>query len=108
MGVPFTVLMDHKTLENFNTQWDLSRRQARWMEFMSQYDTKIVYMQGEDNTVANALSQVMAQDAATSAKSMVGEAYAHCTEEEDDVISMVMVDKNSSPLTLVCALTMRA
>lgn len=108
LGVPFTVLTDHKTLENFNTQRDLSRRQARWMEFMSQYDAKIVYVRGEDNTVADALSRVMAQDAAMSAKSTVGEAYAHCTEEEDDMISTVMVDKNSSPLTSVCALVTRA
>ena len=35
LGVPFLVYTDHKTLENFNTQRDLSRRQARWMEFMS-------------------------------------------------------------------------
>jgi len=87
LGVPFTILTNHKTLENFNTQWDLSRRQAHWMEFMSQYDAKIVYVRGENNTVANALSRVMGQDAATSVKSMVGEAYAHCTEEEDDVIT---------------------
>jgi len=77
LGVPFTVLTDHKTLENFNTQRDLSRRQACWMEFMSQYDAKIVYVRGEDNTVADVLSRVMAQDAATSARSTVGEAYAH-------------------------------
>jgi hypothetical protein len=57
IGVPFTVYTDHKTLENFGSQKDLSRRQARWMEFLSQYDCKIVYVKGEDNSVADALSR---------------------------------------------------
>jgi hypothetical protein len=57
IGVPFVIYTDHKTLENFDTQRDLSRRQARWMEFMSQYDCKIVYVKGEDNSVADALSR---------------------------------------------------
>ena len=52
----FFVYTDHKTLENFNTQKDLSCHQACWMEFMSQFDAKIVYIKGEDNSVANALS----------------------------------------------------
>jgi hypothetical protein len=57
VGSHFFVYPDHRTLENFDTQKDLSRRQARWMEFMSQYDCKIVYVKGEDNTVADALSR---------------------------------------------------
>ena len=58
LGSPFLIYTDHKTLENFNTQRDLSRRQARWMEIMSQFDAKIVYVKGEDNTVADALSRL--------------------------------------------------
>jgi len=56
LGSLFFVYTDHKTLENFNTQKDLSCHQVRWMEFMSQYDAKIVYVKGDDNTVANTLS----------------------------------------------------
>jgi hypothetical protein len=40
------------------TQKDLSRRQARWQEFLSHYDHHIVYIKGEDNTVADALSRL--------------------------------------------------
>jgi hypothetical protein len=58
IGVPFTIYTDHKTLENFMHQKDLSRRQARWMEFMSQYDGKIVYVKGNENSVADALSRI--------------------------------------------------
>ena len=56
VGSPFFVFTDHKTLENFGTQKELSRRQARWMEFLSQYDAHFVYVRGERNSVADALS----------------------------------------------------
>ena len=48
--------MDHRALENFNLQRDLSRRQCRWQEFLSQYDYTITYIKGEDNTVADTMS----------------------------------------------------
>jgi hypothetical protein len=59
IGVRFFVYTDHKTLLNFNTQPELSRRQARWMELMSIYDCKFVYIKDEDNTVADALSRLL-------------------------------------------------
>lgn len=58
IGVPVLVYTDHKTLENFDTQKDLSCRQVRWMEFMSQYDCKIIYIKGDENMVADALSHM--------------------------------------------------
>ena len=48
--------MDHKTLEHFENQKDMSRRQACWMEFLLQYDASINYIPGEKNCVADALS----------------------------------------------------
>lgn len=58
MGSEFVVYTDHRTLENFNVQRDLSRRQLRWQEFLSQYECTISYIKGEDNTVADALSRL--------------------------------------------------
>jgi hypothetical protein len=58
LGHKFQVYTDHKTLEHFPTQRDLSRRQARWLEFLSQYDATIHYIPGEKNCVADALSQL--------------------------------------------------
>jgi hypothetical protein len=58
LGIPIMVYMDHRTLRNFDTQHDLSCCQLRWQEFMSQHDMMIVYIPGEDNTVADALSCV--------------------------------------------------
>jgi len=58
IGVPFLIYMDHKMLENFQHQRDLSQHQACWMEFLSQYDGKIIYVKGHDNLVADALSHI--------------------------------------------------
>jgi hypothetical protein len=58
LGMKFFVYTDHCTLQNFDTQKDLSRRQLRWQEFLSQYEMEIVYIPGEANTVADALSRV--------------------------------------------------
>ncbi len=57
LGVPFTVFSDHRTLENFADQRHLSHRQARWQEFLSQYDYKIVYLAGKDNAPVDAMSR---------------------------------------------------
>jgi hypothetical protein len=58
LGIPIFIYTNHRTLENFDTQHDLSWQQLRWQEFMSQYDMTIVYIPGEDNTIADALSHV--------------------------------------------------
>ena len=58
LGSEFIVYTDHRTLENFDTQRDLSKRQLRWQEFMSQYEMNITYIRGEDNCVADALSRL--------------------------------------------------
>ena len=58
LGTNFTVYTDHRTLECFQGQRDLSRRQARWQEFLAEYDFTIEYVKGEENTVADALSRM--------------------------------------------------
>ena len=58
LGYRFEIWTDHNTLIHFQNQRDLSRRQARWMEFLSQYDASINYLPGEENCIADALSQL--------------------------------------------------
>jgi len=59
MGAPeeIGVFTDHKYLEYFNTTKLLNRRQAHWVEILSQFNFKIVYHPGEKNGKAYALSR---------------------------------------------------
>ena len=57
-GSKFKIITDHDSLKYIDTQKNqLSSRQARWAEFMSQFDYDIIYRQGKDNIVADALSR---------------------------------------------------
>ena len=44
---PVKVIIDHKNLEYFTTTKQLSRRQARWAEYLSRFDFKITYRPGK-------------------------------------------------------------
>jgi hypothetical protein len=54
---PISVVTDHKNLETFMSTKTLTRRQARWSLFLSQFNFKIVYGPGSDNGEADALSR---------------------------------------------------
>jgi transposase InsO family protein len=56
-SLPTQVITDHKNLELFMATKKLSRRQARWSLFLSQFDFKIAYAPGELNGEADALSR---------------------------------------------------
>ena len=58
LRTPFTIRLDHCMLEHFMRQPDLSCWQARWSEFLSQYDFTIEYIPGSDNATVDALSQL--------------------------------------------------
>jgi len=86
LGSEFFVYTNHKTLENFNAQKDLLCHQAHWMEFMSQFDAKIVYIKGEDNAVADALSRHPMTDSAEEAECVTQHPYAFCADNNSDNI----------------------
>ena len=46
----FVVFTDHKNLEYFASSKVLSRREARWAEFLSEFWFKVVYSPGHLNT----------------------------------------------------------
>ncbi|KIY68288.1 hypothetical protein CYLTODRAFT_443477 [Cylindrobasidium torrendii FP15055 ss-10] len=56
-GTTLHVVTDHKALEFFHSQKNLTPRQWRWMEYMSRFDFDITYVKGEDNKVADCLSR---------------------------------------------------
>jgi hypothetical protein len=57
LGNHFKIWTDHATLKFFQTQPRLSSKQARWSEFMENYDYEIKYLLGKENHVADALSR---------------------------------------------------
>jgi hypothetical protein len=49
------VLIDHKSLKYFMITKKLNKRQARWVEFLAEFDFKIVYQSKKKNDKANSL-----------------------------------------------------
>ena len=58
LGIHFQIFTDHRTLEYFQSQKDMSRRQMRWSMYLADFDYEITYIRGEDNTAADALSRM--------------------------------------------------
>lgn len=54
---PVEVLTDHRSLQWFMTTKKLTRRQARWSEYLSDFNFKIAYRPGKENVVADALTR---------------------------------------------------
>jgi len=55
-GSEVNLITDHQPLTYLKTKQDLSRRQARWSEFLSRFNFKIVYSPGSGN-VADPISR---------------------------------------------------
>jgi transposase InsO family protein len=56
-GVPFKVITDHNPLTHLPTQATLSRKQARWSQYLQQFDFQWEYRPGRTN-VADPLSRI--------------------------------------------------
>jgi hypothetical protein len=56
IGYRIHVITDHKALEFFKTQSNLTSRQRRWNDYLSRFDFDITYIKGELNKVADCLS----------------------------------------------------
>ena len=54
---PIKILTDHKNLEYFMTTKQLNRRQARWAEFLSEFNFKITYRPGKQGTKPDSLTR---------------------------------------------------
>ncbi|GJW21776.1 putative reverse transcriptase domain-containing protein [Tanacetum coccineum] len=55
-GTRCTMFTDHKSLQHILDQRELSMRQRRWLELLSDYDCDICFHPGEANIVADTLS----------------------------------------------------
>ena len=57
LNQPTDIMTDHAPLRFLQTQPNLSARQARWLDFLSQYDLNIAPQPGKKNVVGDALSR---------------------------------------------------
>ena len=62
-GTKFTVRTDHRALTHFMKQKNLSARQHRWIDILSEFDFEIEYIPGETNGFADALSRIYSDEA---------------------------------------------
>ena len=105
LGTEFYVYTDHKTLLNFHTQRDLSQRQARWMKFLSIYDCKFVYVKGEANSVADALSRLPSLTCKSTSDAEAAASHPYnVIAPLHPVLSLPNVD---SPITAIASLTIK-
>jgi hypothetical protein len=58
LGTHFEIYTDHRTLEYFQSQREMSRRQMRWSMYLADFDYDIIYIRGDENTAADALSRM--------------------------------------------------
>ena len=58
LGKPFKIVSDHHPLKYLMTQPNLSKRQARWVEQLAEFEFEIVHRPGKSNVVADALSHL--------------------------------------------------
>ena len=61
------------------------------MELMSHYDAKIVYIEGNDNSVANALSHFPNKDTLKEAENLAWHPYSYCSDEDDTLHTVASV-----------------
>ena len=75
LAMPVKVYTDHKALEYFMTTKQLTGRQARWAEALSEYYFMIMYRAGKENGKADALTR---RDDETEAQDGVKADYQTC------------------------------
>ena len=59
------------------------------MEFMSQFDMKIIYIKGEDNMVANVLSRLPYSTSSHEAEALAHHPYHFCPDNDTDGRSLL-------------------
>ena len=85
-GVKFKWVTDHKGLEHLLRQWNLSGRQARWIEKISEFDFKVVYVPGSENVIADALSRMYSADSVGTVHAQSEYTYFDVVNEDNVVL----------------------
>ena len=65
VGIKFLILTDHVALTYIQSSSTVSRRNARWLEFLSQFTFEIEHIKGRKNVIADAHSRIPGADSET-------------------------------------------
>jgi len=84
-GTRFKWVTDHKGLTHLLNQKNLSGRQARWLEKISSFDFEVVYVPGEENSVADTLSRMYSNDAPGTVRSRSEYTYHDVVDDDLEV-----------------------
>jgi hypothetical protein len=94
IGFQFRIFTNHKGLEWISTQSKLSPRQVCWLEALSEFDFKIIYVPGEDNILVDALSQIYSNKP----KGTVRSASEYVSVEEEDIPRSLLLNFMTAPV----------
>ena len=100
LGCRFTVLTDHRSLQHFLSQKNLSPRQARWLEYLSEFDFIVKYIPGTTNVLADALSRIYAEDR----PGIVRAESEYLSTDTDLAISLRSLRLITSPVDVIASL----
>lgn len=64
VGIHFELLTDHAALTYLQSSATVSRRNARWLDFLSQFTFEIRHIRGKENVAADCLSRLPDADVA--------------------------------------------
>ena len=85
-GANFQWLTDHKGLTHLLNQKNLSGRQARWLEKISSFSFTVVYIEGSENVVADALSRLYSFDSPGTLRSRSEFTYHDVVDDDTSVM----------------------
>ena len=81
-GRKFKVVTDHYALKYLMTQPHLSKRQARWLDMLAEFDFEVIHKPGKSNVVADALSRLYMVECLTISEVQVDSKLLRKLEEE--------------------------
>ncbi|KAH9697534.1 Endonuclease [Citrus sinensis] len=93
LGSHFTIMTDNVATSYFQTQKKLSPKQARWQDFLAEFDYRLEYKPGKANVVADALSRKV--ELATLSMSQPKSDLVSCINEglQQDLLAKDLLEK---------------
>jgi reverse transcriptase-like protein len=92
---PIAVRTDHKNLQYFHQPQKITGRQARWMEFLQDFDFILEHIPGNTNTVADLLSHRKDLNKGMDSQTCILlplSLFLHCTPLSDTIHKIYLED----------------